>query len=108
MATTLADIKAAAQAKYGNYRIDITETSSVELVNPLRLRKAERKVLTSLSDRLKGEEDVEQFDVVAEALVAAAESPAAGKRLVKELEGDVTFALEIFQRYMEETQAGEA
>ncbi|WP_144721243.1 MULTISPECIES: phage tail assembly protein [unclassified Cellulosimicrobium] len=107
MALSLADIKAAADAKYGHKPITLEDGTTVTLVNPLRLSKDARNVLKGTSARLK-EEGADEFEVLADALIAAAKTKTEGKKLVASLDNDVAYAMGVFQGYMEEVQAGEA
>lgn len=107
MSLKLSDLRAAADVKYAHTTIDIDDERTVTLLNPLRMSPAARKVLTGMGERMQGG-DADQFEVVGDALIAAARTKAEGALLVKELGGDLAVALEIFQSYMEGTQAGEA
>ncbi len=103
---TLDDIRAAADAKYGSTDIDLGDRV-VKLLNPLRLPKTNRNKLREVQDQL-GAEDADQEQLLADALALVAESPAAAKRLLTELGGDLGLLVEVFGRYTEGTQAGEA
>jgi hypothetical protein len=103
---TLDDIRAAAEAKYGSTDITLSD-GMVRLLNPLRMKKANRDALRDVQDKLNGE-DADQEDLLAEAVTLVAESPAAAKRLLKALDGDLAMLVEVFGRYSEGTQVGEA
>jgi hypothetical protein len=103
---TLDDIRAAADAKYGSTDIDLGDRV-VKLLNPLRLPKTNRNKLREVQDQL-GAEDADQEQLLADALALVAESPAAAKRLLTELGGDLGLLVEVFGRYTEGTQVGEA
>lgn len=103
---TLDDIRAAAEAKYGDFTIDIG-AQSVRLLNPLRLSKAARATLTKGQEALDGEE-VDEQQKLEELIINVAETPAKGKALVKALGGDLTQLATVFEKYGEKVQAGEA
>lgn len=108
MATyTLDDIRAAAERKYGSLDIDLGDGQGVELVNPLRLAKTKRDELLQLQDKLN-EDGADQAALLERALILVARTEAQGKKLVRAANGDLTILVEVFTRYTEETQAGEA
>jgi hypothetical protein len=103
---TLDDIRAAAEAKYGSTDITLSD-GVVRLLNPLRLKKGNREELLAVQDKLNAD-GADQEHLLAEALTLVAETPAAAKRLLKALDGDLAMLVEVFGRYSEGTQAGEA
>jgi Mycobacteriophage tail assembly protein len=115
MKVTLEDLRAAADAKYGDYEIDLGEQGSVVLRNALRLPAAQRRELGALQDRLNGDggkSTADQFGDMAETikevvLLLATSTPAARKLLVK-VGDDLALLLELFAGYQEHTQPGEA
>ncbi|MCS0601100.1 phage tail assembly protein [Streptomyces sp. LP11] len=109
MATyTLDDIRAAADAKYGSTDIQLDDTNTVVLRNPLRLAKAERDELGSLQDRLDGDEGLDQGDVLADAIRLVAKDKKAAEELIEQVAGDLAVLASIFETYTKGTQAGEA
>lgn len=102
---TLASIREAADAKYAHTEIELSDGSTATLVNPLRMSKEKRAILTT---KVETGEDVDQFAVMAEKLIAAAATPAEGRKLVKELDGDLAMLMATFDAYMGSVQAGEA
>ncbi len=105
-AFTLDDIRAAADAKYGSTDIDLGDRV-VRLLNPLRLSQQDRAKLREVQHQL-GAEDADQEALLTHALTLVAETPAAAKRLLTALGGDLGLLVEVFGRYAEGTQAGEA
>lgn len=104
---TLASIRAAAEAKYGSFPIELDGGEIVTLLNPLRLPKEQRKALLTLQDEVDGE-DRDQEDVVVDMLRLVAASPAQADKLVKAADGDLTILVSIFEQYSERAQVGEA
>ena len=102
----LDDIRAAAEAKYGSTDIDLG-TRIVKLLNPLRLGKKQRTALIAVQDKLNAE-GADQEALLTEALSLVAESPAAAKALLAAVGDDLAVLVEVFSRYSEGTQAGEA
>jgi uncharacterized coiled-coil protein SlyX len=110
---TLDQIRAAAEAKYGNLNITLEDDFVATLLNPLRLSKTKRDELTRLQRSLKAEgdedstEDVDQEQVLRDILKVVAENVTAGNKLNKALR-DLTEVAAVFESYSEVTQAGEA
>lgn len=102
----LDDIRAAAESKYGSTDINLG-TRIVKLLNPLRLPKKQRDALIAVQERLNAE-DADQEALLAEALSLVAESGAAAKALLAAVGDDLAVLVEVFARYSEGTQAGEA
>lgn len=103
---TLDDIRAAAEAKYGSTDIE-TSTGTCELVNPLRLPKKKRDELMTIQKRLDGE-DVDQEEVLSDAIRLVASSKKQAESLLDQIDGDLTILVEVFKNYSESTQVGEA
>ncbi|MFI7315477.1 phage tail assembly protein [Streptomyces venezuelae] len=103
---SLDDIRNAAEAKYGSTDIELGG-ETVRLLNPLRLTKAARNELTALQERL-GDDGADQEELLSEAIRLVAEHTKAADRLLKAVNGDLAVLAEIFDRYGEGTQAGEA
>lgn len=107
MATfSLDDIRAAAEAKYGDTTIDLGDEKMV-LVNPLRLDKDKRKALTSIQERSE-EEGADEGDVMREALRLATSTPAAAEKFIGIAGDDLTLLATVFESYTEGVQMGEA
>jgi hypothetical protein len=108
MATfTLDDIRAAADKKYGSTDIPLGDGSVVKLVNPLRLPKDKRDTLSGIGERMEVE-GVDQADVLADALRAAAASATEVEKLISEIGGDLAVLVTLFEHYTNGVQAGEA
>ncbi|MFI2673991.1 phage tail assembly protein [Streptomyces albidoflavus] len=103
---TLDSIRAAAEAKYGSTDIDMPG-GPVRLLNPLRLGGKAREKLKGLQDRLTDEAE-DQEVLMEETIRLVAESHPAAERLLKEVGGDLAVLAEIFERYSEGAQVGEA
>lgn len=102
---TLDDIRAAAEAKYGSTDITLSDGFEVKLVNPLRLSKERRDKLTSIQTE---DENVDQEEMLSEAIRLVAEKPVQAERLLEEVAGDLTILAEIFSNYTKSAQVGEA
>ncbi|MDH6462056.1 hypothetical protein M2302_002231 [Micromonospora sp. A200] len=108
----LDDIRAAAEAKYGSTDIEVGDTV-VRLLNPLRMSKKNRDALVAVQKQLssstdEGAEEVDQDELFSEALRVVAETPAQAKVLLTAIGDDLAVKAEIFARYSEGTQVGEA
>ncbi|MCM8548823.1 phage tail assembly protein [Streptomyces sp. STCH 565 A] len=109
MATfSLDDIRAAADAKYGSTDIQLDEKTTVVLRNPLRLSKDERDSLAGLQDKLDGDNDLDQGDVLADAIRLVAKDKKVAEKLIEQVAGDLAVLASIFETYTKGTQAGEA
>lgn len=104
---SLADIRAAADKKYGSTNIDLADGTPVELRNPLKLSKDERKKLANFQEDVDGE-DADQADALEDAIRLVARDKGLAERLVEEIDHDLTVLVEVFELYGNETQAGEA
>jgi hypothetical protein len=102
---TLANIRAAADKKFGH-----TEIDGVILLNPLRLSEEKRAEMTALFAELRSEAEDKrsQQAVLEDVLLTVAKTEASGKKLVKEIGGDLAVLLEVIASYSQETEAGEA
>jgi hypothetical protein len=106
---TLDQLRQAADAKYGSTDIAISDTTTVHLLNPLRLTREKRSELAALQGRLDDDaEDVDQEDVLADAIRLVADHPKKADALLKAVGGDLAVLAEIFETYGRGTQAGEA
>ena len=100
---TLADIQAAADAKYGPL---VIEDLNVTLVNALRLPKEKRQRLAKLQDLIDGDEgNADQHLMDAVRLVAATQDDA--DRLLSAAGEDLGLIAAVFEMYAEGTQVGE-
>lgn len=104
---TLASIREATEKKFGSTIIALDENNTVELLNPLRLNKAKRKEIGTISDRLK-EDDADQETILSDMLKSVAKTPAQGKALIAAINGDFAMLLSTFEAYTSEQSVGEA
>lgn len=108
MATfSLDNIRAAAEAKYGSTDIELSDGFVARLLNPLRLTKAKRDELMTIQDKLDGE-NVDQEQVLADAIRLVAENETAGEKLLEEVGSDLAVLAQIFETYSNGAQVGEA
>lgn len=107
---TLDDIRAAADAKYAATEIVVDADTTVRLINPLRLAKADRAVLLGIQGDLQGQdgEDVDQAAVFAKAIRTVAENKASADKLISAIGGDLAILSEVFSAYTQKASVGEA
>ncbi|MGV9312588.1 phage tail assembly protein [Streptomyces sp. NPDC003691] len=103
---TLDDIRAAADRKYGSTDIQ-TGDEMVRLLNPLRLPKSKRDVLLGLQEQMV-RDDADQAELLSQAIRTVAASETAADSLLAAIDGDLAVLAEVFGRYGDNTQAGEA
>lgn len=101
---TLADIKAAADAKFGATVIEITDDTSVTLVNALRLSKEKRKEMSAT----QSDDDADIVDRMEKLIRIVAKTEAQGDALVEAAGHDAAILIEIVTAYTGGTQTGEA
>jgi hypothetical protein len=105
----LEDIRAAAEKKYGSFPIELSEDSTVTLLNPLRLSKASRKKLLSFQETANDEDaEQDQEDMIEDMLRLVCESEKAGDLLIAAVDGDLAVMMSIFEEYQETVSLGEA
>ncbi|WP_329793884.1 phage tail assembly protein [Lentzea sp. DG1S-22] len=108
---SLDDIRAAADRKYGSTDITLGK-ETVRLLNPLRMKKAQRNKLIGIQKQMETEageaEDVDQVAVFQEALRIVAQTPAQAKLLIDSIGDDLGVLAEVFERYTEGQSVGEA
>ncbi|XVS66063.1 phage tail assembly protein [Actinosynnema sp. CA-299493] len=108
---SLDDIRKAADAKYGSTDIEVGDTT-VRLLNPLRMPKAQRDKLVNLQKDMEtgGDEaaEVDQVAIFQNALRTVAETPAQAKVLISAIGDDLGVLAEVFERYTEGQSVGEA
>lgn len=110
----LSDIKADIEARFGAHKIELSDTVSVELLNPIRLSDENRAALAGLYEEKEGEE-VDENDVtrrLVRTLELAATHPEAAKKLVDACSPngypDLAILSEIVKGYLEGQKTGEA
>ncbi|MFE9924266.1 phage tail assembly protein [Streptomyces sp. NPDC005774] len=106
---TLDDIRTAADAKYSSTDIAVDEKTTVHLLNPLRLPKEKRAELVGLQDKLDSDEkDVDQGEILAEAIRLVADHPKKADALLSAVGDDLAVLAQIFETYGKGAQVGEA
>lgn len=113
MTVTLDSIRAAADAKYGSFDIELADGTIARLLNPLRLTAEARAELKAVQGALGSSdeddaEDVDQAEVFERAIRCVAQTPAQADALLNAVGRDLAILAEIFAGYGEGTQAGEA
>lgn len=104
-AFTLDNIRAAADAKYAATEIAVDENTTVRLLNPLRLKKADREALQEVQTSVG--EGADQGDVFRAALRIVAEDKDV-ELLIDAIGDDLAVLAQVFETYMTGTSAGEA
>jgi hypothetical protein len=100
----LAEIRAAADAKYGPFPIEFAG-GTVELVSPLRLPEKRRATLSALLEDQSADNQEERFR---EIIRAAAKPGAPVAALLKEVGDDLGVLAELVNEYARRSQVGEA
>ncbi|MEO3851757.1 phage tail assembly protein [Streptomyces sp. B8F3] len=100
----LDDIRRAAEARYGDFTIDLPDGTPVTLRSPLRLSDDERDLLRDV-EQLAAAGDT---GAITEALKIAAKSEAEGDRLLSAIGGDLTVAVTVFEQWAASVSLGEA
>jgi hypothetical protein len=105
---SLDSIREAADKKYGATEIVVDEKTTVRMLNPLRLPKADRDALLATQQKLTGEENIDQLAVFADAIRCVAENKGDAEKLIDAVGDDLAVMAQIFQSYTQGTSAGEA
>jgi hypothetical protein len=115
MSITLDSIRSAADARYGSYDIELTDDTTVKLLNPLRLSKANRDELTAIQAELDVDTDdaeavaaLDQVAVFQRMIRVVAETPKQADALLGAVGDDLAILAEIVRGYSKGTQQGEA
>jgi len=103
----LDDIRAAAEAKYGDLPITMAGGKTVKLLNALRLPKVKRDALAKMQENLDAE-GADQAEVLRDVIRTVADSKAGADALIKEVGDDLAVLAEIFSEYGKGTKLGEA
>lgn len=114
---TLDAIREVAERKYGSTEIDLGDGTVVELQSILRLNSSDRKSiqtklkeLEELSDSDEtgqdGELDEGLVEIASDILLMVAKSN--GKKLIREIGGDLVVTMQVLEAWLEDTQPGEA
>lgn len=107
---TLDDIRKAADAKYGSTDIQVDDTTTVVLRNPLRLSKDERAELSALQNGLDddGDDAVDQAEILQGTLRLVATNKKDVEKLLKAAGDDLAVLAQIVESYGKGVQVGEA
>lgn len=112
---TLADIREAADRKYGPFIVELPDGSELPLQSMLRLPGKKRGQLMRMAQEFSemGRLFVEDPELdfaskIEEALRILAPSKAVGDKLIKACDHDAGVLMEVFAGYMEASQPGEA
>lgn len=101
---TLADIRSAAEKKYGDLDVALPDGTTVTLRSPLRLSREERGFLGDV-EQLAAAGDPE---AVTEALRIAAKTQDHARRLISALGDDLATAAVLFEQWATAVSVGEA
>lgn len=121
----LADIREAAEKKYGDLPIDLADETSVRLQNLLRMPKDQRRAVTKLQEGLDavqgedeaakkaqlldGEDDTDAVvRLVKETIRLVADSKKGAEALIAEIGDDLPTLMNVFEEYGATSQPGEA
>ena len=112
---TLDALREEVEKEFAPVKIVVSDGSEVTLRNLLRLNKRDRdrvleklKVLESI-EKSESEEEGSDIDRLVETAVEIVTLVADdGKKLAKELDGDISLVLKVLEVWMESTQPGEA
>lgn len=114
MRTTLADIRAAAERKYGSYEIELDKGRVLTLRHALRLPDKERDELFALIQtvRSEGGSEEQNFGVLVGAIRQMVrligDNTERADELIESIGDDLTVMMEIFEGYTEVAMPGEA
>ena len=111
---TLADIRAAADKKYGDYEIDLGDGRILKLRNALRLPEQQRDQLMALLNQLNAARNTETQDLgvmvglIRDMVRFVADSPHLAEQLLSTVGDDLGVLMELVMGYMEVATPGEA
>lgn len=105
---TLDDIRAAAEAKYGSYDIDLGDGRTLVMRNPLRLNKDERAQLTALQTTTDEDVEVDQEQGFADIIRLVAAHKGTADEFLGAVGDDLVILVETIQGYQKACQVGEA
>lgn len=110
---TLDSLREEVEREFAPVEIVVSDGSKVTLQNLLRLKKKQRDVvlekLKVLESVEKTDDDTNEIELLAETASEILDLVADdGKKLLKELDGDVSVILKVLNKWMEATQPGEA
>lgn len=113
---TLDSLREEADKEFAPFKIPLSDGTYVVLRNLLRLNQKTRETVLEAVESLNSKDDDKEqssFEAVAEMVATATKiidliSDANGKKLVKEIDGDIALLIQIIKSWMSETQLGEA
>lgn len=111
---TLDDLNKAADKKFGNFEIELEGEETLVFLNPLRLPKDRRKQMTRIFEgdilkaRVEEDDDLDMYDLYAEAFAVAAATPRHFERLAEVIGDNPAQWSILFQAYNGESELGEA
>lgn len=115
MSVTLDSIRAAAEAKYGSYPIDLGDAGTLRLQNPLRLPKHRRDELAAIQGELDVDKDdaaavaaIDQADIFSRMIRTVADNQGLADVMLSQIGDDLAVLAEIVSEYSKGTQVGEA
>lgn len=104
---TLADIVAAADAKYGNVEVELSDGSVNTMINALQLPKEKRKQLGEFQKEMDAEGSDDRA-ILERCIVLVSKDPKQAAKLISEIGGNLAVLAELFHTYGKQTQVGEA
>lgn len=113
---TLDSLREEVNKEFAPFKVPLADGTEVVLQNLIRLNEKTRESVLAALDALKGkgedDEDSESggVDKMAETATKIVElvSDSNGKKLIKEINGDIALLLHVIKKWMETTQLGEA
>lgn len=103
----LDDIRKAAEKKFGDTEIEVSDKLTVTLTNALRLPKEIRDQVVAAQEKF-GTDEHETSDVLAEILRLVAKDKKDVESLLDLVGDDLAFLMSIFDHYGKESELGEA
>lgn len=104
---TLAQIREAAEKKYGPFDIPDVEGGPITLLNPLRLSKAKRKQLADMQTAQK-DPKADQDKLLRDMVRLVAQNKEQADRLLLSIGDDMPVLVELLNEYGRASQTGEA
>lgn len=111
---TLDQLREAADAKFGDFTVELSETSVVRLQSPVRLPQATRVKIREYQDFINQFDEAEEQDPeqLLQSIYGLVREVARDKRpvnqLIKELDGDIGAWMVLLEAYGKDSQVGEA
>lgn len=95
---TLAQIRQAADDKYGPFVVEGIEGGNVTMLNAIRLSKAKRKKLADMQ-KLQDDPEADQEQMLRDMVILVASSKPDGERLLKALGDDMAQLAVVLEEY---------